>query len=132
MAGRLAEPFETATPAEGQLELLTDVAGLSPGEAYPGPATDECGSYKLRQKMGGVIERRAPGGGVEFALMDCPSAPELARNAQRVLDSWRSVLNQGIVFGVNQQGHSWYTEGGQNRFLADVPGGFVWPSTEAE
>jgi superfamily II DNA or RNA helicase len=132
VAGRLAEPFETATPAEGQLELLTDVAGLSPGEAYPGPATDECGSYKLRQKMGGVIERRAPGGGVEFALMDCPSAPELARNAQRVLDSWRSVLNQGIVFGVNQQGHSWYTEGGQNRFLADVPGGFVWPSTEAE
>ena len=48
-------------------ETEVDVAGLQPGDAYPGALDKRGGTYKLRQKAGGVIERRGGPRGSEFA-----------------------------------------------------------------
>ena len=131
VAGKLAEPFEaamSAAPVDGPV----DAGSLSPGDPYPGPATKELGSFKTRAKAGGVIERRAKDGGADFALTG-PDVPEhLAANATRLLAAWRGTLDRGITFHVNALGHAWYKQNGLNRFLAEVPGGFAWPSTEQE
>jgi hypothetical protein len=55
---------------------------------------------------------------------------DFAENAERILEAWRSVLDQGISFHVNELGHAWYTEGGSRRYLAAVPGGFAWPTAK--
>lgn len=128
VAGQLKEPFE-AVEAPAPISGPIDVATLVPGDKYPGPPTKEFGSFKTRAKSGGVIQRRAPEGGTEFALTG-NSAPEpLAENARRLLAAWRSVIDRGITFHVNALGHAWYTEGGTSRYLAEVTGGFAWPST---
>jgi len=130
VAGQLHEAFRAVTPDPSVADLV-DVASLSPGDPYPGPATKELGSFKTRAKSGGVIERRVQGG-AEFALTG-PDVPEsLSANAHRLLTAWQRILDRGITFHVNALGHAWYTEGGQRRFLAEVPGGFAWPLTEVE
>jgi len=128
VAGQLPKPFE-AMEDEAIDATDVDVDKLQPGDVYPGPATKEGGSFSLRQKRGGVIERKAPDGGVEFALVG-PEGGPLAENAERILDAWRTILGQGVTFHVNEAGHAWYTEGGNRRFLAAAPGGFAWPSAE--
>jgi superfamily II DNA or RNA helicase len=129
VAGQLAEPFRAAAEDDGTGGNRDfDPASLRPGSRYPGPANRKGGSYRLRQKQGGVIERRASDGALEFALLDGTARPELEANARRVLDAWRELFDRGISFHVNDQGHAWYTEAGQRRFLAEVPGGFSWPS----
>jgi hypothetical protein len=45
-----------------------------------------------------------------------------------VLAAWRSVANVGLKIALNSEWHAWYLEGGEPRFLAEVPGGFAWPS----
>ena len=127
VAGQLDQPFEAVGVAtDGPI----DVAALSPGDLYPGPATKELGTYKTRAKSGGVIERRAPEGGTEFALTDPEATGGAAENARRLLSAWRSAIDRGITFHVNRLGHAWYTEAGTSRYLADVSGGFAWPSAE--
>jgi superfamily II DNA or RNA helicase len=131
VAGQLKEPFE-AVAAVATVDGPIDVASLAPGDRYPGPANKELGSYKTRAKSGGVIQRRAPEGGTEFALTSLDSPEPLAANAHRLLAAWRSVIDRGITFHVNALGHAWYTEGGTSRFLADVTGGFAWPSAREQ
>ncbi len=130
VVGQLREPFEAQAP-EPAASGPVDVASLSPGDPYPGPATKELGSFRTRAKSGGVIERRVQGG-AEFALTGPDVLDERSANAERLLTSWQRVLDRGITFHVNALGHAWYTEGGVKRFLAEVPGGFAWPSTEME
>jgi superfamily II DNA or RNA helicase len=129
VAGQLTEPFRAAseTPAESGADLET--ASLHPGDPYPGPTDKRGGSYKLRQKHGGVIERRAPDGATEFAMVEGSPEQRLETNARSVLDEWRRLFDRGIPFNVNQLGDAWYTEAGERRFLAHVPGGFAWPSS---
>ncbi|MEV1286940.1 DEAD/DEAH box helicase [Micromonospora sp. NPDC049679] len=129
VAGQLTEPFEVeSTDPQPQDLDPGDTAALTPGSPLPGPTDKDGGSYRLRQKRGGVIERRAPDGATEFALVDDPAPVELATNARRVLDAWRKLFDRGISFSVTHDGRAWYMEGGQRRFLAHVPGGFAWPS----
>lgn len=131
VAGQLDEPFraaEVVTVADGE---SVDVASLSPGDPYPGPATDEGGEYHLRMKRGGVIERRR-GKTLEFAITEGSSRPELEQNAQRLLAAWKSAVGRGISFSVNDLGHAWFEAGGERRFLADVDGGFAWPTDDEE
>lgn len=131
VAGALGEPFVALDEVEDGTSA-DDAApeDLEPGARYGGPSDKTGGTYKLRQKSGGVIERKGPGRSSEFALADGPGSPEQHHNATTVLDAWRAVSNQGLTFHVNEAGHAWYTEGGERRFLAAVPGGFAWPDDE--
>jgi len=134
VAGALAEPFiAVQAPESGLPGVDFDVSNLTAGDPYPGPTDKDMGTFQLRAKRGGVIERKVSGGS-EFATVDTtaesPTDIELISNAKRVLHAWRTVLERGITFYVNSRGHAWYTESGQIRFLASVPGGFSWPTEE--
>lgn len=131
LVGQLTEPFEALAQAE-EVDGVIDVAALSPGDPYPGPATKEMGTFKTRAKSGGVIERRAPGGGSEFALTGSDAPADKGSNATRLLAAWHAALDRGVTFHVNALGHAWYTADGSTRFLADVDGGFAWPTTEEQ
>lgn len=126
VAGRLLEPFSIAPQARDQAPDAIDVAELTPGDLYPG-ADSRGGTFKLSQKKGGVIERRTKTGS-EFALVADTSHPSLEENAKRVLEAWHALFDRGITFHVTEDGHAWFMQGGQRRFLAAVPGGFIWPS----
>lgn len=106
-------------------DLSTDPA---PGDLYQGPTDRALGSYRIRQKAGGVIERRVPGGSQFAGSRDGEGMHELVSNAIRVLDAWRATGETGLTFHVNQQGDAYYVSGGQPRFLANVQAGFAWPS----
>jgi len=131
VAGQLGDPFmavdESATMSDD-----FDVTLLRVGDPYPGPADKDGGTYKTRAKMGGVIERKAPDGGTEFALRDDARTPNLAQNVSDMLAAWRAAVDRGITFHVNSLDHAWYTQDGSRRFLASVPGGFAWPSAQEE
>ena len=126
LAGRLEEPFRLRDTAalmgnRAQVEL-------TPGNEYPGPTERTGGTYKLRQKRGGVIERKQ-GKVFQFAITETPSDP-LAENGKRVLAAWQSLGTDGFTFYVNAVGDAWYRDKGGPRFLASVLGGFLWPSIE--
>jgi superfamily II DNA or RNA helicase len=125
VAGQLAEPFSTRVEVASDTQI--DVSSLRAGDPYPGPLDTEYGEYRLSQKRGGVIQRDLAGGNREFALTNGVD-PEHADNAGRVLAAWRSVANVGLKIALNSEWHAWYLEGGEPRFLAEVPGGFAWPS----
>jgi RNA polymerase sigma factor (sigma-70 family) len=44
----------------------------------------------------------------------------------------RRTGREGMPFKVNQLGHAWFLDAGRPRFLAEVTGGFVFPSDLAE
>lgn len=130
VAGELVEPFEAVPEVVDIDDAGTHNSdSLSPGSRYSGPTDKDGGSYKLRQKHGGVIERRAPDGAVEFALVEGSPHTELESNALHLMGEWRKLFDRGIPFNVNGRGDAWYTEAGERRFLAHVPGGFAWPSS---
>jgi hypothetical protein len=123
VVGQVATPFELLD-TDGAQDI--DVSMLKPGEPYAGSLDKNGGSYKLRQKHGGVIERRGGPSGSEFAV-DGRGAL-LARNAVLLLDAWRSLGRSGLTFHVNSAGHAWFLDAGVPLFLAAVSGGFTWPS----
>jgi hypothetical protein len=127
LAGRLEDPFRLRDESEPGLFDL-DAADLQPGATYPGPTDHENGSYRIRQKRGGVIERKL-GSLTQFAIADVPH-DDRAANATRVLDAWLALGTSGLAFHVNRLGHAWFKEGGEPRFLAAVPGGFLWPDPD--
>lgn len=129
VAGQLPQPFEAVEDATADEVADLDVDALEPGDEYHGPANHEGGEYKLRMKLGGVIERRRNRGS-EFALTEGSGHAELEQNATRLLDAWRHELNRGLTIYVNDLGHAWYEAGGKRCFLASVPGGFAWPDNE--
>ena len=57
LVGRLEEPFRLREDAPESLEEL-DIASLLPGVLYRGPTDRAQGMFKLRQKRGGLIERK--------------------------------------------------------------------------
>jgi hypothetical protein len=126
VAGQLSEPFRARVEDQQGTSADLDVTALQPGSPYPGPGDAAGGEYQLRLKRGGIIERKVKGG-AQFAATEDPERPELAANATRLLAAWKTVLDRGITFRVNELGHAWYEAEGERRFLADVPGGFAWP-----
>jgi hypothetical protein len=147
VAGQLEEVFRAADEVNGQnASELFDVLALQPGDRYPGPTDKKGGTYKLRQKHGGVIERPLPNlrarhdgadtsrrsRAVEFAVVEGTGLQKREANAKRVLEAWRERFERGITFHVNEVGDAWYTEAGDRRFLAHVPGGFAWPVSNPE
>lgn len=129
VAGQLAEPFEIRSLDSAP--ATPSAADLRPGGAYFGPLNNVNGEYRLSQKRGGVVQRDLPGGTKEFAVADSGEAA-LSANLEATLEAWRSVGQAGFRFSVNDQWHAWYIAEGEPRFLAEVTGGFVWPSTSEE
>ncbi|HLM05339.1 MAG TPA: DEAD/DEAH box helicase [Blastococcus sp.] len=125
VAGQIAEPFVALEP--GPTDEST-AAATEPGDLLLGQPDKEGGTYRLRQKQGGVIERRAADGGVEFA--STTGENRRADNARRLLGAWRKVTDRGITFFLDRDGVAWYLEAGSPRFLAHVRDGFFWPSAE--
>ncbi len=130
VAGALTQPFRTLDEVVGSDAVGVDPRDLRPGDRYDGPSDRSGGTYKLRQKGGGMIGRKGAGRSTEFALTEGVGPPQRLANAAAVLDAWRTVSGQGLSFHVNELGHAWYTQGGERRFLAAVPEGFAWPGDE--
>ncbi|KLR59935.1 DNA/RNA helicase, superfamily II [Actinobacteria bacterium IMCC26207] len=126
VAGQLSVPFAAVEePLQAEAEAV-DVETLKPGERYLGPANADGGTFKIRQKQGGVIEQKV-GRSVMFALTESEAHPDLAANAVRLLAAWKSALDFGLTVKLNGLGHVWYEAEGERRFLVSAPGGFVWP-----
>lgn len=104
LAGQLADAFQADTEAE-----TFDAAH---------------GTFKLRQKDGGNIERRY-GRERVWALRAGDSA--LERNAVATLKAWRATGLAGMDFFVSSGDVAWYRHEGRATVLAHVPGGFAWP-----
>lgn len=124
LAGRLAEPLRARAAENETRSPIADVSELSPGSLYPGIPDESMGTYKLRQKRGGSIERRK-GSVVQFA--ETEGADRQAENARSLITAWQRLGMSGMTFHVNSQGHAWYRVAGEPRFLANVPEGFRWP-----
>lgn len=144
LVGRLDEPFRVAevmTDPSNEVEELQapmrESAGTGgcDGGAGPGSAAallsaslDRAGgSYHLRQKRGGVIERRTGSTRVFAGTRPGEGPPELVDNAVRVLDAWRRSGGPGMQFHVSSDGTAYYVADGSAHVLAKVPGGFAWP-----
>ena len=126
--GQLPEPIHYLG-ASAHAEECPDVSSLEPGNPYPGPIDAEYGTFRLAMKKGGVIERRR-GRTREFARIGDARDERLSANGLRILGAWRQALDRGIDFNVNSCWHAWYLDAGTPRFLAQIEGGFEFP-TEA-
>ncbi len=122
VAGVLSEQLVARTENDG---AVIDSAILKAGDPYPGMLDKAHGEYHLKQKRGGVIERRSPLG-TEWALTE-PTSDHLVHNAVVILETWRSLRYSGMKFAINSQWHAWYVEAGEPKFLAQVPDGLAWP-----
>ena len=128
VAGQLTDDFEAEPRDAPATATVMDPSKLAPGTPLLGPVDRKGGAFRLRQKRGGVIERRLPGGVTEFARTDDAAPADLVENAQRALDAWRRIFDRGISFFVSSDGQAWYVADSRRHFLAYVPGGFSWPS----
>ena len=128
VAGQVREPLRLRkTQSNDAAEF--DVGLLTPGAVYPGPQDRTKGTFKFRQKKGGVIERRL-GDLFHFAVTEGTKDP-LGLNGRKCLTAWKSISKEGFSFFVNEFDHAWYRADGEARFLAAVPGGFLWPDNSA-
>lgn len=127
VAGQLPEPFAVRHEQQfGSHEF--DGVSASPGDPYTGPIDDDHGSFRIRSRGGGTIERRIDARTSEIAITD--GADPLARNGRRTLDAWQQAVREGLPFKVNRTWDAWYLQEGQPRFLAHVENGFKWPTEE--
>ena len=127
VVSQLDQPFTATSDDPDDAGESETTETLAPGDLFSGPDDRSGGTFKISQKRGGVIERRVPHG-MEFALSGPPAPTELARNAERVLATWKHTLSRGITFHLTAVGQAWYLDGGKKRHLAHAPGGFAWPS----
>jgi superfamily II DNA or RNA helicase len=126
LAGKISEPLRLREEATDDT-MVVDAASLTAGASYPGPQDKVNGTFKFRQKKGGVIERRQ-GNVFQFASTQAEQS-RLAVNARQCLSAWKSLGAGGFTFYVNRLEHAWYRAAGEARFLAVVPGGFLWPDS---
>lgn len=135
LVGQLSEGFRVVTgvsvgTSDGEATSTSVESAMHPGCEFPGPLDSDGGSYKIRQKAGGLIERRK-NGIREFAdtSEDGVLAPPI-RNARLVIEAWRETGLPGIKINVNRNGDAYYLSDGKAFFLAHVPEGFAWPDSE--
>lgn len=122
LAGRLAEAFRSRSPDEEPLDVPESSV---PGRLLGTMPDKRGGEFKIRQKQGGVIEKRS-GGAALFAL-DENAEDERQVAAQNTLAAWRLLSLPGIGIFVSGDGIVWFLDAGQPRFLARAPGGFLFP-----
>ena len=106
--GILAEPFEFGI--ESRLAESVDVARLVPGDPYPGPIHAAV-EFRFRQRRGGVISKRVPGG---EAFAHGPAADRLTSALRDIGHSQRPPSR----IYVNDLGHAFWRKEGLPHFLA--------------
>ncbi len=124
-AGLLDEPFRLKVDEDDTPAPMSLTNGLRAGDPYVGPTDSRRGAFVIRSARGGGIGRKRAGG-VNLAIDDPDTSPELAANVRRVLEAWRELGGPGRPFFVNGSDHAWLEQNGQALFLANVPGGFVF------
>lgn len=134
LVGQLSEPFALAqSTTDDASQTRPQMATPSqPGAPYEGRTDRELGTYRVRQKSGGLIERRTARGSEFAGTRDDEGPSTLVSNARVLLAAWRQTGESGLTFHVNANGDAFYTSEGEVRFLARVPDGFAWPSSETE
>ena len=130
VAGQLVEPF-TVVPEMDLANSFSGVAGLNAGDDYLGPSDKKCGTFKITQRAGGMIERRVPGG-AETALVDGAGRVDRQENARKILSAWERLDRSFSRFFVNSLGHGWYEDSSGRKFLGVVETGFAWPDRSGE
>lgn len=117
--GCLAEPLRLVPEESIRGPAEVEVARLTVGASYPGPTTPAQEMF-FRQKRGGVIAKRVPGGEV-FAS---------GEGAEQLLTALRAVAQRSGPVGrfmVNDLGHAFWFEGGVARFLAALSSKLGFP-----
>jgi len=114
--GTLGEPFQFAL-ADGTPDF--DPSHLSLGDPYPGPL-EPVTQFRFRQRGGGVIAKRTPGGEV-FAR-----GPEAERLASALRELARGHRPIPKIF-VNELGHAFWREEGAPRFITALQGELEFP-----
>lgn len=128
VVGRLGEPFEVVDEVQAHAHEASASAPQQRGEALRSSPDKGNGTYRLSQRAGGLIERSAPGGGKEYALVEGTHFGDRERNAEALLDAWNGLGRPATRCFVNNDWDAWCERGGERIFLASVPGGFVWPT----
>lgn len=132
--GALPEPFHLvaadAADDDASPGAPTHDLQAAEGDRFVGPLDKQGGTFQIRQKAGGIIERRKDGVR-EFARTEPGSAKDnKAANAVNVLNAWRASGETGMKFHLNRNGDAYYLARGEAHFLAHVPEGFAWPDEE--
>ncbi len=128
VAGKLNEPFVYLSNTEEKKNQTLPQPNLKPGDPYHGPVDTVGGSFQIRGKSGGLIERRLSKSESEFAIVDLENYPLQSQNALRTIKAWKQLLNRGVKISVNHLDDVFYVEKGVHIFLERVPGGFLWQS----
>ena len=115
--GILAEPFEFGIES-GVAESI-DIARLVPGDPYPGPIQAAV-EFRFRQRLGGVISKRVPGG---EAFAHGPGADRLISALRDIGHSQRPPSR----IYVNDLGHAFWRKDGLPHFLAALDGQLEFP-----
>lgn len=129
LVGQLDERFQLATATTESIDQSPTDLPKQRGAKYYGPLDSAGGTFQIRQKGGGLIERRRAGLR-EFANLNGSQDDDpRVRNAHSVLNAWRETGQPGIKIAVNCNEDAYYLYGGEPLFLAHVPEGFAWPDS---
>ena len=127
IAGQLAEPLTVRAPND-EPETVPDVTTLRPGEALGRKPDADWGSFHLRQKSGGLIERRR-GRDREFALTTPLGAPS-TETAIAILGAWRELRLPGLPISIASDGTVWFEADGEARLLVRVEAPLAFTSDD--
>jgi hypothetical protein len=127
LVGQIAEPFRVADGQAVEPRPVREPAHRPDGGALSGPLDREGGTFRLRQKQGGMIERRVDNTRAFAGTRPDEGPAHLIENARRVIDAWRALGESGLQFYVNSADEAYFTREGLPQLLARVPGGFAWP-----
>lgn len=116
--GILDTPFQFGQPGESAPPV--DTAGLALGDRYPGPV-EPATHLRFRQRGGGVIAKRVPGGEV-FA--HGPDAERLTATLRHLARSHRPISR--II--INGYGHVLWVEEGIPRFIGAIDNDLQFPA----
>jgi superfamily II DNA or RNA helicase len=118
--GILDTPFQFGQAADAVGPV--DIARLALGDPYPGPV-EPATPFRFRQRGGGVIAKRVPGGEV-FA--QGPEAEKLTSALRELARAHRPVSR--IL--VNRFGHVLWVEDGAPRFITALSGDLKFPGDD--
>lgn len=69
---------------------------------------------------------------VRVAQTSAADTPAVERNALAVLDAWNALGRSFSKSLINSSGRAWAESPWGRLFIAAVPGGFAWPTSEGE
>jgi superfamily II DNA or RNA helicase len=131
---RLTRPLRFADPKSGKgskEEAAAWAAGAAPGAPYGfGGLAPFLTDLRFKQKAGGVISKRAPGGEVFARAGARASDPQMGADAERLLGAIKALQAAGNKIGrfnVNEALHAYYREAGQLYFLCALQKGLEFP-----